>query len=236
MSILTEKARQLVRAAIGGMLPQDCHLCGTPSGHQFLCPACIADLPCLPARLCPRCAQPLATGEICGRCQTHPPGFDRMIPVFPYAFPIDRLVQQLKYGHRLSLAGWLGEQLARACQGIPADLVVPMPLHPARLAERGFNQAAEIGKLVAQRLALPLDTASCCRTRVTSPQEGLDLEQRKRNLRNAFHCRADLEGKRLLLIDDVATTGASADECARTLKLHGASQVCVAVVARTLLT
>lgn len=244
MSILTELAgltgfralaRQLVGTAIGAVLPQDCHLCGSASGDSLLCTACTAELPRLPQALCPRCALPSPTGEVCGRCQKHPPHFDRMIAAFPYAFPIDRLVQQLKYGHQLALATWLGEQLAEQCRAVTADLVVPLPLHAERIAERGFNQAAEIARALARELKLTLAPSACRRARATAPQEGLNLLQRRRNLNNAFLCPVSLEGKRVMLVDDVATTGASVDECARTLKLHGAKEVTVAVVARTLL-
>lgn len=244
MSILTELAeltgfpalaRQLVRATIGAVLPQDCDLCGSASGDSLLCPACTADLPSLPAALCPRCALPSPTGEVCGRCQKHPPSFDRTIAAFPYAFPIDRLVQQLKYGHRLALATWMGERLADRCRNLTASLIIPMPLHAGRLTERGFNQSVEIARPIANRLDIPLDLGACRRSRPTAPQEGLSLLQRRRNLKHAFLCPADLAGLDILLVDDVATTGASADECARTLKLNGAATVTVAVVARTLL-
>jgi len=244
MSILTELAgltgfralaRQLVGTTIGTVLPQDCHLCGSASGDSLLCAACTAELPRLPQALCPRCTLPSPTGEVCGRCQKHPPHFDRMIAAFPYAFPIDRLVQQLKYGHQLALASWLGEQLAEQCEGIEANLIIPMPLHPERMAERGFNQSVEIARPVARRLGKTIAFHACQRTRPTSPQEGLSLLQRRRNLKHAFACPTELTGLDILLVDDVATTGASADECARTLKLHGATTVTVAVVARTLL-
>lgn len=236
MSILAEKLGRVRRTLLDIVLPQDCLLCGAASGSALLCPACHDELPRMPAETCPRCAQPTPQGEVCGRCQRHPPHFDRLSSVFPYAFPIDRMLQQLKYGHQLALAAWFGEMLAGApVAGEEIDLIVPMPLHPQRLHERGFNQAIEIARALAHRLDRPLDTAICVRTRDTSPQEGLSLLARRRNLRNAFACTGDLSGKRILLIDDVVTTGASVNECARTLRLHGAVQVNILAVARTLL-
>lgn len=250
MSILAEKAAALRNGLIDVLLPQDCLLCSAPSGRALICTDCADALPRLTPPACPRCAQPGGAGETCGRCLRHPPHFDRLIAVFPYTFPIDRMVQRLKYGHQLALADWFGRQLAAACADVAADLIVPMPLHPKRMAERGFNQAAEIARPLAQALvsharhhqsaARAAPTASpalwhgCERVRQTTPQEGLTLRERRRNLRGAFACTADIASRHVLLIDDVVTTGASADECARTLKLHGAAQVTVAAVARTL--
>lgn len=235
MSILAEKLGRVREHLLDVLLPQDCLLCAGPAGGETLCPACLAELPTLPAPGCPRCAQPTPNGETCGRCLRRPPHFDRLLAAFPYAFPIDRLLQHYKYGHQLALARWFGTRLSTAASKLEADLIVPMPLHPRRMAERGFNQAIEIARPLARHSGIPLATDLCQRQRETPPQEGLSLRQRHRNLRNAFACRADLTGKRILLVDDVVTTGASANECARTLRLHGAAQVSVIAVARTLL-
>lgn len=109
-----------------------------------------------------------------------------------------------------------------------------MPLHPKRLRERGFNQALELARPVGRATGLPIDTTSCQRVRHTPAQAALPWRERVKNIRGAFHCTADFSGKRLLLVDDVMTTGASIDECARTLKLHGAARVSALVVARAL--
>lgn len=235
MSILAEKLRRGWQGLLDSVLPQDCLLCGTPASTDLLCTACSEELPRLPELRCPRCALPTARGETCGRCQRHAPHFDRLIASYPYAFPLDRMLQRLKYGHQLALAGWFGQRLDASVAGIEADLIVPMPLHPSRMRERGFNQAIEIARPLARRCGLPLATDICTRPRETSPQEGLTLLQRHRNLKNAFACSVDLSGKRILLIDDVVTTGATVGECARTLRLHGAAEIVVAAVARTLL-
>ena len=109
-----------------------------------------------------------------------------------------------------------------------------MPLHEARLAERGFNQAAEIVRRLAPRLNVPWQADGCRRVRDTPPQAGLDLNARRRNLRGAFDCGLDLAGLRVALVDDVMTSGASLDELARTVRRAGATQVWAWVVARTL--
>ena len=113
-------------------------------------------------------------------------------------------------------------------------MIIPLPLHPRRLRQRGFNQALELARPVSRSSRIPIDARSCSRTRQTAVQAGLPWRERIGNVRGAFHCASDLTGKRLLLVDDVMTTGASLDELARTVKLHGASRVTLLVLARAL--
>ncbi|MDR3298961.1 MAG: ComF family protein [Candidatus Accumulibacter sp.] len=229
-------AKTAVRRAVDGLLAQDCLLCGQTSGSEILCAACAGDLPRLPSPHCPRCALPTPQGEVCGRCLAHPPHYDRTLAVFDYGFPLDKLIQSFKYGHRLALAAYLGRELARLASALePAPcLIIPLPLHPARLRERGFNQALELARPVAAMLGTPIDTTTCVRQRHTQAQAGLPWKEREKNIRGAFHCARKLPGQRVLLVDDVMTTGASLNECARTLKRHGATEVVLLVVARTL--
>lgn len=242
MSILTQipgfKSARLRRLAdkLGQQfaLAQDCLLCAEASDDGLLCRGCAADLPRLPAPACPRCALPTRGGEICGRCLQNPPHFDATTAAYRYDFPLDRLVQSFKYGHRLALGAYFGRQLAALAETLVADLVVPLPLHPERLRQRGFNQALLLARPVGRSCRLPIDATSCWRTRNTPAQADLAWRERIKNMRNAFHCAADYSGRRIILVDDVMTTGASLDECARTLKLHGASQVNVLVLARAL--
>lgn len=219
---------------IAKWLTQDCLLCAAPNSHEILCGACATDLPQLQQRRCPRCALPTPNGETCGHCLARPPYFDAALAVYVYDFPLDKLVQSFKYGHRLALGAYFGRQLAALAQSMPVDTVVPMPLHPARLRERGFNQALELARPVAQRLGSPIALTACQRTRHTSTQANLAWRERVKNIRGAFHCTEDFSGRRVLLVDDVMTTGASLNECARTLKLHGAATVVALVVARAL--
>lgn len=219
---------------IGKLLTQDCLLCAAASEDQLLCAACAADLPRLPPTTCPCCALPTPNGEICGRCLNKAPNFDTALAAYHYDFPLDKLVQAFKYGHRLALGDYFGRQLAERCQDIAVDLIIPLPLHRERLRERGFNQALELARPIGARLNRPINATHCQRVRHTPAQANLPWRERVKNIRGAFHCTADLSGKRILLIDDVMTTGASLDECARTLKLHGAQSVAVAVVARAL--
>jgi ComF family protein len=212
---------------------QDCELCGATSGRAFLCAGCAADLPLLPEH-CPRCALPSPGNAVCGACLWHASHFDATIALWRYEFPCDRMVQSLKYRARLALAGFFGARLA-SCAVLQAQLIVPMPLHPSRLAGRGFNQALEIARALARRRAIPVATRMVRRVKNTSPQADLPYEKRAKNVRGAFACDLDLDGLTVAVVDDVMTTGATLDELARTLKRAGAARVENWVVARTVL-
>lgn len=220
--------------ALAGLLPQDCTVCGQGSGDRLVCAACEAGLPHLAGPLCPVCALPAAEGGRCGACQHAPPHFDATTAAFRYAFPVEHIVQGLKYRHRLPLAGWLADALARSIGPARVDCILPLPLSPQRMQERGFNQAQEIARPLAHRLGLPLVSDACARVLDTAPQASLPWKARQANIRNAFECRIDLTGKTVAVVDDVMTTGATLNEFARTLKLHGAARVENWVVARTL--
>lgn len=223
MSLLSGIGRLL----LGG----NCLLCAADADDGLLCGGCAGDLPRLPTDVCPRCALP-RHGDDCGRCRREPPAFDTTVAGFRYEFPVDRMIHALKYGHRLGVARWLGRHLAAHPQ-LPADAaIVPVPLHAERLCERGFNQSLEIARaLVAPgRPLLAPDVLR--RTRPTTAQASLSHTDRQANVQDAFECTVDLAGRPILLIDDVLTTGHTAGEAARVLKLHGASRVTVAVAAR----
>lgn len=224
---------QLALRWLNAVFPGSCLLCGSDTRNELLCPACVADLPSLPAAQCPQCAEQTTHGERCGACLQTPPHFDRAIAAYRYDFPVDRIIHALKYGHQLAVASWLAQTLA---QRLPADkaLIVALPLHRDRLRERGFNQSWEIAQALGKRLQQPVDGSSLLRTRATPPQADLPLPERQRNVRGVFECTADLGGREILLIDDVMTTGSTVNEAARVLKLHGASRVTVAVAARAL--
>jgi len=143
-------------------------------------------------------------------------------------------VQSFKYGHRLALGSYFGRQLAALPGSACADLIIPVPLHPLRLRARGFNQALELARPVSKAWRIPIDRQSCRRIRHTPAQADLPWRERAGNVRGAFQCATDFTGQRLLLVDDVMTTGASLDELARVVRLRGAERVTLLVVARAL--
>lgn len=204
---------------------------------KTLCAPCEAELPHLVGTLCRQCATPIPTpdGTICGACLAAPPKFDRLIAPFAYVFPIDALIHALKYGGRLVVARLLASALA-ALIDEPVDLVVPMPLSDARLRERGYNQAHEIARHIGRAKGLDISTSLCRRVMDTPPQAMMPWRERARNVRGAFVCDADLHGRRVAVIDDVATTGATLNELSRVLKRAGASHVSGWSAARALKT
>lgn len=232
--LIAADLKKAAHRAANALLPQDCFLCAAPAGDSLLCPACIASLSHLTPERCPICALPAPDANICGACLKQAPHFDATQAVFRYEFPLDRLIQSLKYAHRLAGADFLGQALAKLPLPFRPDLILPVPLAPARLAERGFNQAIEIARPLARVLGVPLEISGVHRRRDTAPQASLPWKERKQNIRHAFECELDLTGKTVLVVDDVMTTGATLDELARTLKAHGAAQVENFVVARAL--
>ena len=159
--------------------------------------------------------------------------FDEAIARFEYRFPLDRLVQRFKYGGDLAIGRWLAERLAeRVRDAARPDLLAVPPLAAARLRERGFNQALEIARTVGRRLRVPVDPRAIERRRDTPPQASLDRRARAANLRGAFACGVDVRGRHVAIVDDVLTTGATADAIARVLKAAGAERVSAWAVAR----
>ncbi len=215
------------------LLPkQPCILCGAPS-HDVWCYTCDAALPCLNQTHCPVCALPTLDGAICGLCLQQPPHFKRTLALYAYAFPLDKLVLALKYKEKFHLAKLLGEKLAQRVV-IRPDCVVAMPLHPARLQDRGFNQSLQLARHISRRLDLPLLPFACQRTRNTPSQSTLPWQERNKNVRLAFNCSAGVAGKHVAVVDDVMTTGSTLNELALALLNAGATEVSVWVVARTL--
>lgn len=223
-------------AAARRALPQRCELCAACSGSDLVCAACARDLPRLGAA-CPACALPTVGGVACGACLAHPAAFDATIAAFAYAFPVDRLIHAFKYQGRLALAHWCAGAILAERESRPRplpDRLVALPLSIERQRERGYNQAAEIARVLSARTGLALLGAGIRRLRAAPPQAVLPWHARARNVRGAFACDVDLSGLRLAVIDDVMTTGSSLAELARTLKAAGAAAVENWVVARTL--
>ena len=218
-------------------LPSQCEVCRAwPS--QRLCDACVARF-ATPVARCPTCAVPVPEGVVrCGDCVRHPPPLDACLAACTYAWPWPDAIAAFKFRGE---AGWAGPlaQLMRSTRWVePAldacDFVLPMPLAPGRLRERGFNQSHELARRLSASKA---DAHLLLRTRETPAQSGLDRADRLRNLHGAFAVeplRAQaVREKRIVLVDDVMTSGASLFAAAAVLKLAGAAHVTAVVVART---
>lgn len=235
MSILSHHLMNIGAKFMRILPAQPCLLCGGDSHAGLCCAACDAELPRLSVAHCPICALPTLAGEVCGQCLKHPPPFDHTIAAFSYDFPLDKMVQALKFRERLVLVDYLADAVVQQIQ-TRADSLVALPLHPTRLRERGFNQSLLLARRIGHRLNIPILADACERVRNTPPQSSLPWKERDKNMRLAFTCKpdADAHGKHIAIVDDVMTTGASVGELARALKQAGASAVSAWVVARTL--
>ena len=228
-----------VLARLGQALwPPRCVLCSGPGvARMDLCAGCEADLP-LNRHACEHCAEPMSRElpqpALCGACLRRPPRFDACVAPFIYEFPVDRMIQKLKYGHELQFGHVLGQLLAQrlACRGSRPELVIPVPLASRRFRERGFNQARELALPLCRSLNLTLRSDLVVRRRETKEQAGLDKKERTRNTRDAFALAKPLHAKHVAIIDDVVTTGSTANALARVLRLAGAEWIEVWAVAR----
>jgi ComF family protein len=223
------------------LLPYTCILCSRPADrNQDLCTPCYQTLPVL-SNSCLQCALPLPDSVregTCGQCLQKTPPFDVTHALYSYESPIAQLILNLKFNQSLINARMLGELLAHHIAPIwyknkplPA-MIIPLPLHPARLKERGFNQALEIARPIAKALKIPLNTTQCHRSKPTVPQSTLSAAERQKNVKGAFTVTGQFTGQHVVVIDDVITTGNTVTEFCKTLKQHKAQRVDVWCCAR----
>ena len=217
------------------LLPWRCLLCGAAGADGLdLCRACAAELP-RNHHCCARCALPLP-GSVasCGACQRKPPPWQAAWAPFRYGWPLDRLEARYKFGRELAA----GRTLAELWQRLPPPLarpalILPVPLHRARLRQRGYNQALELARPVGRALGIPVRHDVLLRARATAAQTELDAAMRRRNVRGAFALRDPVAlPAHVAVLDDVMTTGATLAECARVLRRAGVARVDVWALAR----
>lgn len=225
------------KALIHRIFPATCLLCLDPGQPPFLdlCRGCEEDFPRHEGG-CAVCATPgVEPRGLCAHCRAHRPAFDRAFAPYRYEFPLVELVHRLKYGGQVAIARILGTLLGRrvAELGTPAvDALVPVPLHAAREARRGYNQAAEIARFAGEVLLLPVLDRVALRMRATEEQAALPASVRRVNVGGAFEALAGCLPPAVAIVDDVLTTGSTADALAEALKRAGARRVEVWAVAR----
>jgi ComF family protein len=231
---------QKARFVLDWIFPRRCLSCREFS-QSILCDRCHLAFPFVTRAVCPLCASPLGEEEVshlCGQCLVEPPPYQGLTVVGFYEGILHKLVERMKYHHEERVAEelgvWLAERLAK--KGVEADRVVPIPLHPRRLRERGFNQSVVIARQISRRLGIPLELSQLRKIRETQPQTGLKAVERRDNVRGVFDLKEKgrLKKKRVLLIDDVLTTGATVRSCVSVLKKAGVDHVEIAVLARAL--
>ncbi|CEL31904.1 ComF family protein [Pseudomonas fluorescens] len=221
---------------------QNCLLCDEPAEAEMpICVACEAEMPWL-GEHCQTCALPLPeAGLTCDGCLLEPPAYEQVAVPWRYDFPVDSLITRFKHNAKWPFGHLLADVLSQYLQhrfdeDLPRpDALLPVPLAAKRLRQRGFNQAAMLARWLSRQLDLPCEENVVHRIQDTSAQQDLDAKARKRNLRNAFALTSDanVKGRHLALVDDVLTTGATAQALARLLMNAGAARVDVYCLART---
>lgn len=242
---------------LGFLFPPACVLCGerlgcahphrphiSPSVGQRLCAGCYADLP-FNHHACSCCAIPLPADyaaespqhRLCADCLQQPPPFQHSLSAFVYGQPLEWMIQQFKFNAQLMYAPlfaalWLDYQQMQPEPAALPEALLPMPLHPARLRQRGFNQSLMLAAGLSKALQIPLNTQHCQRIRDTPHQTGKTAQQRRRNIKGAFEFVNKPRYRHLAIVDDVVTTGSSVSELTRQLKRAGVQRVDVWSLAR----
>ena len=232
------------------VLPSLCRICGktlVAEDQPFFCNRCWAGIRPIPPPVCPCCGGPFAStvaleyspGHLCGECRDRPPAFDSARAVGYYQGVLVEAIHLFKYKAKTKLSRYLAARMHEEAYKISdaqgsLDVVLPVPLHPVRLRQREFNQSLLLAHELSRGLKMPLLFDVLERSRWTRPQVELDGEERRKNVRKAFSIKRpeQIVGLRILLIDDVYTTGATVNECAKVLKKAGAKTVHVLTLAR----
>ncbi len=251
----------IFRQIINIIFPAVCKQCDTPISSDtptaYFCKRCWDGVKWFDGVCCPRCGMPYpsidrteklekgtspAAGHLCGACHKNPPCFDKTISAGPYEGVLAEAVKLFKYKKKIHIGRALANQMIIASHmRCHSELVsesqryiIPVPLHPKRLREREFNQCAIIASELGERLGIPVLLDVIIRSRHTRPQVELDMKERGKNVVGAFTVREGevIEGKDIILVDDVYTTGSTVNECAKVLKKNGASAVYVVTIAR----
>jgi len=238
-------AKRIATSVLDALLPQRCLCCGViVDSAGAICPDCWKGLAFLAEPTCHQCGIPfpyeMPDGTVCAACTAHPPAFDRARAAFEYDDASRPLITQFKYGDQTDRAPAFGRMLLRVARPLlgVADLIAPVPLHRWRLIARRYNQAALLSSALARESGVPLVIDLMVRRRSTPPQVGMSARARQRNVAGAFSIgpadKAVVADKRVLLVDDVFTTGATVEECAKVLRRAGAAGIDVVTLARVI--
>ena len=238
----------IIRRLVNLILPVECAQCQrslTDDPVPFFCRLCWDEVKRLTDPVCSRCGQPFAStitlayapGHVCASCRLHPPAYTRAWALYAYEPPLQDAIQLFKYHGKVVLAKHLGTLLERSAGLLPpVDMLMPVPLHTDRLRDRGYNQALLLADRLNRRLDVPISYDNLIRRRATRPQTELTRKARMKNLRRTFALLRpeQVKDKRVLLVDDVMTTGTTVNECAKTLRKAGAGPVSACTIARAI--
>ncbi|MCI0439743.1 MAG: ComF family protein [Chloroflexi bacterium] len=222
---------RVAQSALDLLMPMSCAVCGREG--RLVCDGCKAALPRLERPYCAICADP--DKPLCDFCAREPPAVDGICAPYLMFGPVPQMIYGFKYHNLRASAPELGGLLASYLDShpVPADVIMPVPLHPRRMRQRGYNQSELLARQLGKRAGLPVDARTLRRKKNTPPQVSMtDRQQRQQNIQGAFECVAGLQGERILLVDDVVTTGSTMSACAAALKDAGASAVWGLALAR----
>ena len=226
--------RQKLVQLYSNITATQCLLCGISCEQYCLCSDCINGLPKL-HNSCPKCALPLSQSLICGSCLHLPPEQDASFSLFEYKAPVDRLIADFKYHDKLFLSRFFADEMAKELKHRPLpQLLIPIPLHPRRLRQRGYNQSLELVKVLSKQLSIPFSSEPLIRVKDSLPQASLPYKERKKNIQHAFDVTTSRLPKHIALIDDVLTTGHTANVAVKALRQSGVETIEVWTVARTI--
>ncbi len=221
------------QALLNLLYPPRCVACNRAAG--WLCPACQQDIELIRPPICPLCGQSAPAAQLCPSCQVRPLEIDGIRAVGYLEGPLRTAIHRFKYSNLRPLAVPLADLAVEYLRDYRPSVqaLMPVPLHAARLSERGYNQAALLAREISGATGLPLAEKALVRVKRTVPQVGLGADQRRQNVKGAFQCvEAGWEGKSVLLVDDVCTTGATLEACSMALRQAGAERVWALVLAR----
>lgn len=224
--VLQTKLARISEVSLDLLLPQRCIGCGIEG--ELICSICVEALPRLEPPYCESCGLPLKEGASCQKCSIHPLQINGIRSLFLHEKLARDAAHALKYNNLKSLAKPLAQFMAKYLESnpLPADVLAAVPMHPKRLRKRGYNQAYLLAKELGKLVQLPVSQGSLVRTVNTSSQVSLSAKERQENVAGAFRCKDHiLADKRVLLVDDVCTTGATLNACAITLKKAGAVSI-----------
>ena len=234
------QGHQLVSSFLSFIYPSRCPVCRNQSDAHVYAPICLycwSTIERYNGSSCRVCAVPIVSpyAGVCGECLSHPPYFSFVLAYGLYSGILREAIHLFKF----SGIKRLGRPLGRLLSSLPipeADIIVPVPLSKRGLRQRGFNQTLILAKTLSKDLKIPFSIDCLFKRRDTPPQSGIRAVDRKRNVKGAFEVREDVARKKVILLDDVMTTGATVRECAKTLAKAGAEEIIVVVLARSALT
>lgn len=224
------------------LYPRRCPVCGeiTKPAGSLICPSCFRKLSFVKPPICKRCGKEVQdeTVEYCRDCARHPHTFEYGIALLNYDETAKRSVAQVKYNNKREYLDFFGTALAvrfeKQIRAMNVDFLAPVPVHRSRMRKRGFNQAEVLADVMGRRLKIPVEPAALVRFRKTQPQKELSASERLKNLSGAVRADRKLAaGKRILLVDDIYTTGSTIEACSRALAEAGAEKVFFAVICMT---